>query len=69
MSVFIHRVQCAVITRGCFNSLTWKDNISDPQHVDEFLLMLNGWRKDHGRWICGNHPQPGTAGREQETAR
>jgi hypothetical protein len=54
---FCHRVQCAAITRGCLNSLAWEDNLGDAQYVNERLLTLNGWRKDHGRWICGNHPQ------------
>ena len=57
MSRYFHRAQCAAISRGCFNFLIWEDDNSDPQHADEFLLTLNGWRKDHGRWICGNHPQ------------
>jgi hypothetical protein len=60
------RIQCAAITRGCTASLTF----DAPPGVDAYrlvrevpedrrvgdLLTLNGWRLDHGRWVCGNHP-------------
>jgi hypothetical protein len=47
-----HRVQCAAITRGCTSALTWEDHSTD---VDERFLRRNGWRLDHGQWICGDH--------------
>ncbi len=52
-----HRVQCAIITRGCTSALVWSDTYSGDE-ISEYgkdLLRLNGWRLDHERWICGNH--------------
>jgi hypothetical protein len=54
----IHRIRCAAITNGCTSSLVWEDNLPSTQYVNEHLALLNGWRKDHGEWICGNHPAP-----------
>ena len=52
-----HRVQCAAITNGCRSTLSWTDHVSTAD-VDEDLLRVNGWRLDHGLWVCGLHPAP-----------
>lgn len=63
-----YRLQCAAITRGCtaFIAFEGEPNI-DVDHLDPLvwadrraanLLALNGWRLDHGRWICGAHVGP-----------
>jgi hypothetical protein len=69
-----YRVQCAAITSGCPNWLAWEgepnvdiyqlDKLVWPDRRAARLLDLNGWRLDHGRWICGHHapavpPAPG----------
>ena len=63
-----YRLQCAAITNGCMNWLAWEGEPNvDIDHLDELvwpdrrtasLLRLNGWRPDHGRWICGHHAPP-----------
>lgn len=50
-----HRVQCAVITRGCTSALVWTDRSEEITDHGRELLALNGWRLDHGQWICGGH--------------
>lgn len=53
--IVIHHVQCACITTGCMSALVFENHSTDA--LDHRLLRLNGWRLDHGRWICGQHPQ------------
>jgi hypothetical protein len=55
-----HLVRCAAAANGCLSTLAWKDQLASAEHVNEGLLLANGWRKDHGRWICSNHPAADT---------
>lgn len=67
----IYRVQCAAITRGCQSALVLDAprNVDvgnlDPQVPEDArvasLLHANGWRVDHGRWVCGLHGTSATA--------
>jgi hypothetical protein len=55
----IHRLQCAAAAAtGCTSDLVWEDHLDTADYVNERLAELNGWRKDHGQWICRNHPGP-----------
>ncbi len=84
MGLVTYRLQCAAITRGCMNWLAWEGEPNvDVYHLDELVwpdrrtarfLRLNGWRLDHGRYVCGHHdgaqaqdgssaPSPGSAAR------
>jgi hypothetical protein len=64
MSKALARVQCAAITRGCGSFLVFPveqdvDLLGQATPGDREahnLLTSNGWRLDHGRWICGLHP-------------
>ena len=51
----VHRVQCAAITRGCLGAFTWEDSDQEVSDRARRLLAANGWRLDHGHWICGLH--------------
>ncbi len=71
----IYRLQCAAITRDCMSAYA----IDGPRNIDlaeldrqvpedrriDDLLRASGWRMDHGRWVCGNHPPLGTTTGEQ----
>lgn len=56
------RFQCAAITRGCMAFLVMPCSPqADLEHLDPEapedrhildLLAMNGWRLDHGRWVC-----------------
>jgi hypothetical protein len=50
----LHRQQCAAITNGCTAAIVWEELGRDSLHRDS-VLKANGWRLDHGRWICGGH--------------
>lgn len=60
-----YRLQCAAITNGCTSAIAFEGERNiDVDHLDPLvwadrraarLLALNGWRIDHGRWICGQH--------------
>jgi hypothetical protein len=57
----VGRLQCAAITNGCMNSLTFplgkNADVETAIQRDPVasMLALNGWHLDHGRWVCGNH--------------
>ena len=69
-------VTCAAITNGCAAWLVF-DVPDDARNVDighldpevpedayvARTLAMNGWREDHGCWVCADHPvrQPVTA--------
>lgn len=65
MGLVTYRIQCAAFPNGCLNWLAWEgEPNADIYRLDELvwadrrtarLLSLNGWRLDHGRWICGHH--------------
>lgn len=51
----VHRVQCAAITKGCLSALVWE---GAGDGINRHTLELNGWRLDHGKWVCGHHDKP-----------
>lgn len=70
----LYRLQCAAITNGCTSFLAFEGGPNiDVDQLDPLvwsdrraaaLLAMNGWRIDHGRWVCGQHdrPQPRLSG-------
>jgi hypothetical protein len=59
-------LSCAAMTNGCQSALTI-DEVPDidlgeldllvPEDLRvRDLIRAAGWRMDHGRWVCGNHP-------------
>lgn len=52
---YTHRHQCACIGNGCMSALVLESPQPGWDEHSERALTLNGWRLDHGRWICGNH--------------
>jgi hypothetical protein len=55
------RIQCAAITRGCMSFLIFEvppgfnlDNL-DADTGPGRILGMNGWHRDHGRWVCAAH--------------
>ncbi len=65
MSDPIYGLLCAAITNGCRSAFAadGPPNIDlneldravpeDRRMLD--LLLMSGWRKDHGLWVCANH--------------
>jgi hypothetical protein len=53
----VHRMQCAAVVNGCLSVLVWEDrNASENLRAEDLRrLELNGWRLDHGKWVCGAH--------------
>jgi len=57
---------CAAIMNGCESHLVLKIprgvdvTCLDLENGEDLrvarLLAANGWRRDHGRWVCGRHP-------------
>lgn len=60
----IFRQQCAAVGNGCPSTLVWEELKARYRPGDELslfarrLLELNGWRRDHGKWVCGLHGEP-----------
>lgn len=70
MSKALRRVQCAAITNGCLSALIWETDTPSSRadapmtQADLRHLELNGWRLDHGAWVCGlEHRKPGAVRR------
>lgn len=68
----IYLLSCAAMPRGCASALA----IDGPPGIELLALDLQvpedkrvhglitaaGWRLDHGKWVCGNHPFATPAG-------
>lgn len=59
-SLPVHHVQCAALAScGCESTFTWESPSTEPiDAIGERRLALNGWRLDHGQWVCGSHGAP-----------
>lgn len=52
MPTYIHTHLCAVYVNGCESRILMESN---SPAVDEKFLRLNGWKLNHGRWVCDKH--------------
>lgn len=66
-SAVVYLLICAAIGNGCESATAFKGprgidvyaldrEVPEDRGMDD-VLRAAGWWLDHGRWVCGRHPQ------------